>query len=113
TANDLAAECANHAHRRNLARHLIVVQVSGSADIHASVGHIERALSIMRESRHASLIDSDDLIRLFADFSHAAREIYVLILTVHAAKGVARERARRGFAPSHDNASIKAASQRD
>src|SRR5277367_6036507 len=67
----------------------------------------------MRESRKSALIIGEDLVGLAADFGYATRQIDVLVLAVHAAKGVAGQRAGRGLAPRHDDAGVQSTSERD
>src|SRR5271154_5818626 len=67
----------------------------------------------MCEPRQKVPVDRDDLIGLAADFRYSPGQVHVLVLAIHAAEGVAGQRTGRSLAPSHDDARIKTARERD
>src|SRR5580658_1949813 len=67
----------------------------------------------MRELCQKVMADRNDLIGLAANFRYLARQANVLILSVHAAKGVAGKRISGRVAPSHNDACIETARKRD
>src|SRR5215469_9658653 len=112
-ADNLAAKGSDHSHGCDLPRHLVVIEIRGAASVHATVRQIKGAFGIVWKPSQDVLINCNNLIGLAADLCHSACKLHILILAVHAAKGVTGQRTGFSLAPRHDDPSIKPARERN
>src|SRR5580700_2855116 len=109
----LAAISADDPDRRDLPRDFVDIEIRRAAKIDAGVRQIDGPFGVMRKAREKLFAGGDDLVGLSTKLRNLAGQLDILVVAVHAAEGVTRQRAGLRVAPSHEDPGVDAAGQRD